>query len=363
MNGLELNLQCTGEQAFLLNINCNLPMDGITAIHGPSGCGKTTLLDCIAGLRTPNPSSTISFRDNNWLMSAKKVPTWQRNIAYVFNDARLFPHLTVAENLTFATHRKRSGTKVNLRKVIAWFELEPLLQASPATLSAGQQQRVAIARAILREPQLLLLDEPLANLDIQAKMQCLDYLKTVHVELKLPMLYVSHDIEELSHIADYLVLLDNGSITQQGELIDLCSRLDTRLTQEEQAAAIVTARIARHDEEFGLTEMLLEGETLYVNLLADSIGELRRIRIPARDISLCRERPQHSSILNVFPVTVTDIEQAKNARLMVRIRIGSQLLMARITRKSAALLDLKVGEQFFAQIKSAALLMASADSN
>ena len=180
-------------------------------------------------------------------------------------------------------------------------------------------------------------------------------------ELKLPILYVSHDIEEVSQLADYLVLLENGKIAGQGSLLDLCGRLDTRLSHEEQAAAIVLGTIGQDDPEFGLTELEVEGQTLLVGLQQHTPGQRRRLRIPARDVSVCREKPLDSSILNIIPVTLTEIQAEGDARVLLRLALGSQYLLARITRKSASRLQLQVGDQLFAQIKSAALLMDSAD--
>ena len=172
---------------------------------------------------------------------------------------------------------------------------------------------------------------------------------------------MSHDIEEVSQLADHLVLLEQGRLTGQGSLLDLCSRLDTRLSHEEQAAAIALGTIARHDQTYGLTELDIEGQTLFVSHLPQAPGQQRRVRIPARDVSVCRHRPEHSSILNILPVTLSELEETADARVLLRLALGSQYLLARITRKSAAELQLRVGDHLFAQIKSAALLMEAAD--
>jgi molybdate transport system ATP-binding protein len=222
---------------------------------------------------------------------------------------------------------------------------------------------VAIGRALLSAPRLLLLDEPLANLDHAASRQCLACLQRLAGELSLPMVYISHDIEEVSRLADHLVLLDHGRVVGQGSLLDLCSRLDTRLSREEQAAAIVVATVMRHDPEFGLTELEVEGQPLVVSHQAQRPGQQRRVRIPARDVSVCRQRPDDSSILNIIPVTLSQIEAQDGARLLLRLALGSQFLLARITRKSAARLQLAVGDRLFAQIKSAALLTESTDGD
>ncbi len=326
MSALELNVDCAGDQGFRLQLDCSLPDRGITAIYGPSGSGKSTLLDCVAGLRQPATPSHISFRGDEWLGASRSVPPWKRGIGYVFQDARLFPHLDVRGNLDYAFKRRRSQGP-SLESVVEGMDLGDLLSRQVQALSAGQKQRVAIGRALLRAPRLMLLDEPLANLDHAVSLQLLARLRQLADTLQLPMLYVSHDIEEVSQLADHLLLLEHGRETARGPLIDLCSRLDTRLSHEQQAAAIALARLRRHDSEFGLSELELEGEPLFVNHLPREPGSACRVRIPARDVSVCRERPTQSSILNILPVTVTEIEQTADARILLRLALGSQYLL------------------------------------
>lgn len=361
MNGLRLALDCPGDRDFRLRLDCELPDRGVTAIYGPSGSGKSTLLDCIAGLRQPLPGSHIQFRTETWQRDAQFVPPWRRGIGYVFQDARLFEHLSVQGNLDFASRRRARPGPIATGTVIELLELADLLDRSPQVLSAGQKQRVAIGRALLSAPGLLLLDEPLANLDHVASLQCLACLQRLADQLELPMLYVSHDIEEVSQLADHLLLLDQGQAVDQGSALDLCSRLDSRLSHQEQAAAIAVGEITRHDTAFGLTQLNIEGQPLLVSLLHQAIGQRRRVRIPARDVSICRQRPTHSSILNILPVTLAEIEESTGPRILLRLALGSQYLLARITRKSAIELELRVGDQLFAQVKSAALLMEATD--
>jgi molybdate transport system ATP-binding protein len=359
MSSLALRLDCRGQNGFRLHLDCELPDQGVTAIYGPSGSGKSTLLDCIAGLRRPEEGGLVRFRDQNWLAPETFVRPWQRGVAYVFQDSRLFPHLNVRQNLNYAATRRRSNGGATMAQVVHWLELENLLQHTPAVLSAGQKQRVAIGRALLSAPQLLLLDEPLANLDHSASQQCLAYLQQLAGELDLPMLYVSHDIEEVSQLADHLVLLEQGELVDQGPMLDLCGRLDTQLSREEQAAAIVLGSIGEHDPDYGLTELVVEGQTLLIASGEAPAGARRRLRIPARDVSVCRLKPEDSSILNILPVTLTQMEADGAARVLLRLALGSQHLLARITRKSANRLGLQVGDRLYAQIKSAALLMES----
>ncbi len=356
MSGIALDLQYRGKAGFALHVTGHLPASGITAIYGPSGSGKSTLLDCIAGLRQPERGSRVQFRGESWLGEQHALPAWRRNIGYVFQDARLFPQLTVLQNLRYSLTRATRAPLLSMADAVAWFELDTLLDRHPDALSAGQKQRVAIARTLLNAPRLLLLDEPAANLDHAASLHCMEIIRRLAQKADLPVLYVSHDIEEVSQFADYLAIMACGEIVDRGSLLTLCSRLDTRLSHEEQAAAIVVGSIKQHDDRYRLTELEVEGQPLMVTHLPQAPGQCRRIRIPARDVSICLQRPADSSILNILPVTVTEIEHSGDARLMLRLALGKQFILARITRKSAANLQLQVGDHVYAQIKSAALL-------
>ena len=283
-------------------------------------------------------------------------------MAYVFQDARLFPHLNVQQNLDYAASRRAGNSGASMPQVISALALADLLQRDPAGLSAGQKQRVAIGRALLSAPQLLLLDEPVANLDHAAAHQCLACLQQLARQLDLPMLYVSHDIEEVSQLADHLVLLEQGGLVDRGPLLDLCGRLDTRLSREEQAAAIVLGTVLRHDAEYGLTELEVEGEVAWwgssrPRARAGGCGS-------PRATSAYAGSDRWTAVSSTScPVTLTQLEADGEARVMLRLALGSQYLLARITRKSASRLQLQVGDRLFAQIKSAALLMESADQH
>ncbi len=356
MRQISLSLSHTGDDGFSLRIECQVPASGVTAIYGPSGSGKTTVLNALAGIQPASGNSTIQFGNEYWQNGTQIIPPWERKIGFVFQDARLFPHLNIRQNLEYAIKRRGDESQPSFEEIIDWLNLGDLLNRLPESVSAGQKQRVAIGRALLCGPRILLMDEPLANLDHAARRECLHYLQRLRVELDIPIWYVSHDIEEVSQIADRLLLLENGRLEAQGSLIDLCSRLDTRLSHEEQAAAIVTGSIQHHDTEFGLTEILVDEQTLLVNHLEAPRGQQQRIRIPARDVSICRARPQDSSILNIIPVQILEIEATGGSRVLLRLSLGDQCLLARITRKSAEVLQLTVGDEVFAQIKSAALL-------
>ena len=357
MSTLKLALECRGDDDFMLSLITVFSGNGVTVLFGSSGCGKNTLLDCIEGLRPAVNGSTLYWGETVWQSSTDFLPTWLRHVGVVFQDGRLFPHLNVLQNLSYAMDRCRSGDSAPDReRVVNWLQLQSLLDRIPETLSAGQRQRVAIARALLSGPQLLLLDEPMANLDHSARAQCLDCLQQIRGELDIPMLYVSHDIQELAQIADDLLVLEQGRMVEQGAFLEISSRLDTTLAHANNAAAIATGTIVEHDAQYGLSRLEVEGQSLWINLIGAPTGQQRRVRIPARDVSVCRERPHATSILNVLPVTLAEIESTSGPHILLRLKLGDQHLLARLTRKSADTLKLRVGDTLFAQIKSAALL-------
>ncbi|MFK8041686.1 molybdenum ABC transporter ATP-binding protein, partial [Congregibacter sp.] len=288
-----------------------------------------------------------------WQDGRRHTTPWERSVGYVFQDARLFPHMTVAQNLAFAA--KHASTPTNGDEIAGWMNIEPLMDRLPETLSAGQQARVAIARALMRDPQLLLLDEPLANLDKAAASQCLACLARIHQERDLPIIYVSHHIEEVSTIADQILLIDNGKIVEQGPLLELASKLDTQLAEDEAAASLLSVEVFATDSDFGLTELRVDGQSLWV-AGDEHHGSTRRLRVPARDVSVCRERPTDTSIQNILPVTLVEIRQLSKAHCLLRLQLSEQCLLARITRRSQEDLKLRTGDQLFAQIKSTALL-------
>lgn len=363
MDTLDLKLSLAGSGDFKLRVNTRLPAQGITAIYGPSGSGKSTLLECIAGLRVADAGSVVSFRGEDWQSDHTTLAPWQRDIGFVFQDGRLFPHLSVIENLNYAITRQRHSGNISLDQAVAWFNLDELLSHSTLTLSAGQQQRVAMARALLSSPSLLMLDEPMANLDKIARQQCIDCLLKLKESIDLPMLYVSHDMEEVSQLADHLVLIKDGEIDAEGDALELCSRLDTRLSHEDQAATILVATVKQHDNAFGLSALESDGHRIYVNQITSPVDSLCRLRIPARDISLSWERARDSSILNILKVQIEEIESTHSNRVLLRLSLGQQFLLARITRKSVVDMKLQVGDQLFAQIKSVALLTQSSETD
>ncbi len=345
---------------FRLSLDTRLPGDGVIGIYGPSGSGKTSLLNCIAGLNRAQSNGRVTLGEDVLQDGQTWLPPHQRDVSCVFQDGRLFPHLDVAGNLQFA-HKRRRREGPSMTEISQWLGLDELLSRYPAQLSRGQQQRVAIARALVSAPRLLLLDEPLANIDPAGTRDILGRLARLRRDLDMTMVYVSHDMAELAELADHLLVLSEGQLVAEGPLLELSSRLELALAHEEQAAAIVSAQIAEQDRQYGLTGLDFEGQRLWVNHVENSAGTAMRLRLPARDISLCRVTPEQTSILNVLQARIAEIEGGSGSRALVRLAVGEQFLLARVTRKSIDALQLAEDQDVFAQVKSVALLSDTRD--
>ncbi|HYM47519.1 MAG TPA: molybdenum ABC transporter ATP-binding protein [Burkholderiaceae bacterium] len=344
--------------SFTLAATFTTPVNGITALFGPSGCGKTTLLRCIAGLARA-PEGRVQIGDACWQDEAhgRFVPPHQRAIGYVFQEASLFAHLSVRANLEYGMKRvPAQQRRVAFEQAVELLGVKPLLTRRPEHLSGGERQRVAIARALLTSPRLLLLDEPLSALDDASKADILPYLERLHRELSVPALYVSHSIEEVARVADHMVLMEQGTVRAHGPLSDLLTRLDLPLAHGESASAVIEATVVDHDATYHLSTLEFDGGKLLVARTPEPVGTRVRVRIQARDISLALKAPQKTSILNVLPARVASIGQDALGKAMIRLEVGSAVLLAHITRKSAALLRLAPGMAVYAQIKSVALL-------
>ena len=341
---------------FKLKAKLELPEKGITAFFGPSGCGKTSLLRAVAGL-DQHANNQISFAQQDWQTKQRFVPPHQRSVAYVFQEASLFSHLNVKGNLDYAAKRVPSNVeKVSQQKVIQLLGLEHLLTRSVNVLSGGERQRVAIARALISSPQLLLMDEPLSALDKQSKKEVLNYIQYCQEEMNIPILYVSHALEEVNQLADYLVLMDNGGVTQHGPLQSMLTKLDSPLALASNSESIVKVNVAEYDKEYGLTKLDSEiGRVTVVGEINSRTNRLR-IRLAARDISITLDAQKDTSILNIFPATISELTPVGDALVILKLQINGVPILARVTKKSAHRLALKIGQQVYAQVKSVALL-------
>jgi len=341
---------------FALDIEINIPARGISAIFGPSGCGKTTLLRAIAGLEQCH-DGFLRIGEMIWQDSKHFVPTHQRSLGYVFQEASLFAHLTVRRNLEYGVKRvPPSEHKVSIEKAIELLGIGTLLQRRPDQLSGGERQRVAIARALAVSPKILLMDEPLSALDHQRKQEIMPYLESLHAELEIPVLYVSHSPDEVARLADHLLLLEEGRIRASGQITEMLTHLDLPLAHGDDAGALVQAKVAGYDESFHLNYLDFPGGRISVAGKPLTLGQTVRLRIAARDVSLTLECQSGTSILNIFPATVAELTPEGDAQMVVRLLAGGVPLLSRVTRKSAAVLDLQPGKQLYAQVKSVALL-------
>lgn len=342
---------------FALNCAFELPETGISALFGPSGCGKTTLLRCIAGLEK-NCTGTLLVQGHVWQDHNHFVPAHQRQLGYVFQQPNLFAHLSALGNIRYAQKRAWPGDSnktIEIDVLITLLGLEPLLDRKPHALSGGEQQRVAIARALAINPALLVMDEPLSALDYQRKQEILPYLQSLHRELAIPMLYVSHSRDEIAQLADTLLLMEDGRIQAQGPLYELLTRLDLPLARRSDATVVLRAHSATQEPEYCLTRLDTEIGELLLPGLHSADGEFR-VQIHARDVSLCLERPEHSSILNILDAEIDSLQTEPQGQMLVRLQAGKAILLARISQKSAARLNLKPGLRLYAQIKTAALV-------
>ena len=339
---------------FSLAVDLALPNDGITALYGASGSGKSSLLRAIAGLDR-HGSTTIRVGETMWQDGDHFVPTHKRNVGYVFQEDNLFPHLNVLRNLRFAT--KRAGTADYLFEyVVSQLALKPLLKRSPVYLSGGEKQKVAIARSLLQHPSLLLLDEPLSAVDEEFKRGFLPQLKTLLAELSIPALYVTHSSAELGQLADALVYFRQGQSPLATTANALFTDLQGPLALRSDAEAFLDVTVTAHDEAWGLYHLACGSYTLNVGGPTLLKGQQVRLRILAQDVSIALSPPMQSSILNILPVTVLELADHGEHQTTVRLQLDTQVLLARITRKSAVSLGLKAGDSVYAQIKGVAVL-------
>ncbi|MBV7453621.1 molybdenum ABC transporter ATP-binding protein [Acidovorax sp. sif1233] len=344
---------------FTLDVDLRLPGRGVTALFGPSGCGKTTCLRAIAGLARAQPGR-VEVNGEVWQDDALRVwrATHERALGYVFQEASLFDHLSVRGNIGYGLRRTPAARrKVALEQAVELLGIGPLMDRKPHALSGGERQRVAMARALATSPRLLLMDEPLAALDAQRKAEVLPYLERLHRTLDIPVLYVSHSIDEVARLAGHMVLMQAGRVQAQGSTHELIVRLDLPLAHGDAAATVIDGEVLGHDPDDHVTTVAFAGRRLLlVSPVARAAGEPIRLRVQARDVSLALTEPAHTSILNVLPATVAQVAEDSPGQLMVALDLGPTRLLARITQRSAQALALAPGKAVFAQVKGIAIV-------
>lgn len=358
---------------FSLDVDLDLPDHGVTALFGPSGCGKTTLLRCIAGLER-TPGGNLRLGDAIWQDGTSFLPTHQRPIGYVFQEASLFPHLSVQGNLEYGlkravTHAHKADSQERLKqdkqhehlnKLTELLGITHLLDRQPERLSGGERQRVAMARALAISPRILLMDEPLAALDLARKQEVLPYLERLHAELQIPVLYVSHSAEEVARLADHIVVMQAGRVMASGPLSETLARIDLPIQLGDDAGVVLDAIVSKRDSQWHLAYVVFDTENdlgVWVRDSGHAVGQHVRIRILARDISLTLDHQTGTSILNILPASVLELaEDGHPAQTLVRLNTGNAPLIARLTHRSAHDLGLCPGKKVFAQIKAVALI-------
>jgi len=343
---------------FSLDVDLTLPSTGVSVLFGHSGSGKTTLLRCIAGLEHA-AQGYLEINGRVWQDSERKVflPTYKRPLGYVFQEANLFSHLTVLANLHYGLKRiKNNLGLIKLNQTIALLGIGHLLARMPSTLSGGERQRVAIARALALNPEILLMDEPLASLDFKRKQEILPYLSRLHQQLDIPVVYVTHSQQEVAQLADTLVILEEGRLLAAGPLAETQSRLDLPLAQNREAATVWQVTIAEHEREYLLTRVIFDGGSLSLPSIDAPIATALRVQIYARDVSITLVGPSATSILNVLPALISEITEGRDSQAVVQLHVGKQVLLAHITRKSLILLGLQIGMSVFVQIKGTSIL-------
>ncbi|MEP3275939.1 MAG: molybdenum ABC transporter ATP-binding protein [Stappiaceae bacterium] len=329
---------------------------GVTALFGRSGSGKTTLVNMISGLVKPR-TGRITLNDVELFNAKTKVnmPARLRQMGHVFQEHRLFPHISVRRNLTFAAWAGGRPKRRPLEEVVDLLGIEHLLERSPAKLSGGEKQRVAIGRALLSSPRALLMDEPLASLDAARKEEILPYLDRLCREAKIPIVYVSHAIEEVVRLADTLVVLSEGRVKASGPVADILTRLDLGpATGRHEAGALIRAKVIGFDPNWMLVKMDVEGQQLELPGANAPVGQEVRLRIRARDVSIATQDPEGVSIRNRLRGTVEALRLEEGPYAEVVCRVGTQKIRARLTRASAHDLGLVIGLPVFVLIKSIA---------
>ncbi|UFN47748.1 molybdenum ABC transporter ATP-binding protein [Roseomonas sp. OT10] len=349
-----------GPGGFLLEAGFTAPVPGVTALFGPSGCGKSTLLAAVAGLLRPD-SGRIALGEEVLLDTARRIalPPERRRCGVVFQDSRLFPHLSVKGNLRYGLRRAPRGVAgPEFGAVVDLLGIGHLLGRRPVTLSGGERQRVALGRALLSRPRLLLMDEPLAALDAARKAEVLPFLARLRGTLRVPLLYVTHALDEVDRLADTLVLMQAGRVVASGSVEALSTRTDLPLlSARPDTGAVLACTVLARDAAGMLLRLGFAGGTLLVPPGPEDAppGTRLRVRIRARDVSVAIAEPQGLSVQNVLPATLESLEARPPTEVMLRLRLGGSVLLSRVTADAATRLALRPGQPVWALVKSVAI--------
>jgi molybdate transport system ATP-binding protein len=344
--------------SFALDVQIDVATPGIIALFGRSGCGKTTLISVVAGLLRAE-HAVVNIDGIVLEDTARRIRTApeQRRIGYVFQDSRLFPHMSVLANLQYGERRAPSSERrIGLEKVIELLDLQVLLRRRPRDLSGGERQRVALGRALLSQPRLLLLDEPLASLDVARREEVLPYLESLRDEFSMPMIYVSHQFDEVMRLASHIVLLDKGRVLTQGGVEQISLHPELRaIVGDESIGAVVTGTIAVADPVTGLAAVRVGGGVINVSLLNARPGAQVRVQVLARDVILATHALEGVSVRNMLEGKVVQIAADDAQTDLVHVDVGGAVLLARVTRAASTALHLHTGMSVWALVKAVSI--------
>jgi len=353
---VELQLQRSG---FSLDVKMQLPNSGISVLFGASGSGKTTVLRCVAGLE-PEATGLVRVGEQVWLSSQtrQRLPAHQRSLGYVFQEASLFEHLNVRQNIAFGLRRTpRFQAQSLIDNAAELLGIAHLLDRSVQGLSGGERQRISIARALATQPQILLLDEPMAALDQARKQDLFPWLEKLRDELHIPMLYVTHSVDELTRLGNHLVVLDQGRVKASGPVAETFATLDSTAVQGEDFSTLIHGVIAERDSTWHLLRVEFDGGELWVRDDGAQTGSRIRLRVMARDVSIATRVPEYTSIQNHLKAVIcAALPDAHPSQMLVKMQIGETVIVARITQRSWHTLGLAVGQTVWTQVKSVAVV-------
>ena len=350
---------------FNFDIDLAFPSSGITSVFGPSGSGKTTFLRALAGLDSKHYQvAKLVVNGNTWHDQKIFLPAYQRAVGFVFQEVNLFEHLNVIGNIKFGFNRTRNPNQKLLEQTIELFGLKALLERKVEKLSGGEKQRVGLARAIAVNPEILLMDEPLASLDYERKNEIMPYLEKLHEELDIPIVYVTHSIDEVMRLADYLILLKEGKVSASGEMVSTIAKINHWSNWRKETAVVLECNVAEIDQKWHLAKLAFEGGFIWVKDLGWQIGQKRRVRIMAQDVSLALE-VHPSTIQNIIQVEVIEVKDDPDHPASVLVWLkpcdleknqNNIEIISAITKKSLDNLNIKIGTKINAQIKSVAVI-------
>jgi molybdate transport system ATP-binding protein len=342
-----------GRAGFAIEAAFAAPGSGVTALFGPSGCGKSTILAAVAGLLRPDEGRVV-LDEAALLDTGRRVvlAPERRRCGVVFQDARLFPHLSVETNLRYGLRRApRAAPGPSFDEVVALLGIAPLLSRRPGRLSGGERQRVALGRALLSRPRLLLMDEPLAALDAARRAEVLPFLARLRDVARIPILYVTHALDEVDALADRLVLLDSGRVLAAGSVEALTARTDLPLAARRDAGVLVACAVRSLAD--GLAALDFDGGFLVTTSRPGPPGTRLRVRLRARDVAVAVVEPRGLSTQNILPATLVAIDEGTEpGEVFLRLAVGPTVLLARVTRDSVARLRLRPGMALWALIKA-----------